>query len=741
MVPEPLSGHLAHGHQRRSDAGVRAVDFRHSRHWQRFWASYIRLSFLVLVTESLVVSGYFFLAPPEPHRVALIAISSSSAIAAFGAALFVSHIASRSWRAWFCLGATLSAGVLLTVSITLDGGLDSPLIFFIALPIMSAAIALPPLAVAICGMTAAVELGIVAVLDPKILLSADDLAMLSAFLFGAFVLTMGAAVSRSRLQADEESLLLEVERMAQTDALTGCLNHGAFYERLDAEINRALRSKELLSILVVDIDLFKAFNDSHGHAAGDAALVTVGAKMQNSNRSFDAVARIGGDEFAVILPATTLATAGDIARRMARALERPDGLDVTVSIGFASLDPREPTAKRLFRDADLGLYRAKANGRNGAASHSETMQVDSRHNEPGNRDRDEADRERLEESLREANQETIEAMSILDAIQSTTSVGLGFVDREFRILRINAMLAAVNGGSVEEQIGRKVSEVIPDLWPHLEPMYRAVLEGTPVTNREVSGETAADPGQLHYWLINLYPVDVNGEVLGVGVVVVDITDRMRWERSQANLTRAVLGALAGSVEMRDPFTAGHQERVARIAVAVATEMGLEAAEIDAIDLAARIHDLGKLAVPAEILARPGRLSDAEMQVVRGHSQAGSDLLRRVGFPDHVREMVLQHHERLDGSGYPQGLVGDQIPLGVRILAVADVLEAMASHRPYRPAGGIEHAFQELERGSGGQYDPDVVRACLRLFHDGRLPRDDESGDHVPPDASSRDHND
>ena len=740
MVPEPLSGRFVHGRQKRWDAGVKAVDFRHTKHWQRFWASYIRLSFLVLVIESLVISGYFLLTPPEPHQVALITISLASAIAASGAAFFVSRIASRSWRAWFSLGATLSAGVLLTVSITLDGGLDSPLIFFIALPIMSAAIALPPLAVAVCGMTAAVELGLVAVLNPKVSFSADDLSMLSAFLFGVFALTMGATVSRSRLQADEESLLLEVERLAQTDALTGCLNHGAFYDRLHGEINRALRSKESLSILVVDIDLFKAFNDSHGHAAGDAALVTVGAEMQRISRSFDAVARIGGDEFAVILPTTTLATAGGIARRMARGLERPDGLDLTVSIGFATLDPREPTSRRLFRDADLGLYRAKANGRNGAASLSEARQVDPGlgHDEPSDRDRDrdEADRERLEGSLREANQETIEAMSILDAFQSTTSVGLGFVDREFRIIRINSMLAAVNGGSVEDQVGRKISEVIPDLWPTLEPMYRAVLEGIPVTSREVSGETAADPGRLHHWLINLYPVDVNGDVLGVGVVVVDISDRTRWEDGQANLTRAVVGALAGSVEMRDPYTAGHQERVARIAVAVATEMGLEAAEIDAIDLAARIHDLGKLAVPAEILARPGRLTDAEMQVVRGHSQAGADLLQRVGFPDHVREMVLQHHERLDGSGYPQGLVGDQISPGVRILAVADVLEAMASHRPYRSARGIELAFQELERGAGHQYDPDVVRACLRIFHDGRLPRADESGVPVSPEVPS-----
>ena len=342
-----------------------------------------------------------------------------------------------------------------------------------------------------------------------------------------------------------------------------------------------------------------------------------------------------------------------------------------------------------------------------------------------NPDSDDADRKRLEEGLWEANQETLEAMSILDALQSTTSVGLGFVDREFRILRINSMLAAVNGGTVEDQVGRKVSEVIPEIWPHLEPLYRAVLEGSSVTNEEVSGETAADPGELHHWLINLYPVTANDDVLGIGVVVVDITDRKRWEEGQSTLTRAVVGALAGSVELRDPYTAGHQERVARIAVAVATEMDLDPDEIEAIELAGKIHDLGKLAVPAEILARPGRLSDSEMQVVRGHSQAGSDLLERVGFPDSVREMVLQHHERLDGSGYPQALAGDQISRGARILAIADVFEAMASHRPYRSARGTGVAVVELERGSGQQYDSDAVRACLRLFQAGHLPWSDD----------------
>jgi len=722
-------GQSAGVHQR-FGYGVKSVDVRHARHWQRFWASYIRLSFLVLLLESVVISVYFVLIPVVPHRTALIAISSTSGTVALGAALFVNHLANRSWRACFSLLATLLAGIALTVTVSLDGGLDSRFVCFMALPLISAALALPPRALVICGTATAVELGAVAVLDQNVLRSADDLSILSAFLFGVFVLTMGAAKSRSRLQGDEDGLLFEVERLALTDSLTGCFNHGAFYDRLEGEINRALRSGEPLSLLIVDIDLFKSFNDSRGHAAGDAALATIGSTMQGHSRNFDAVARIGGDEFAVILPTTGSDTAGDIARRMVKTLTNPGGLELTVSIGYATLDPREPTARRLFRDADLGLYRAKAEGRGGAArredEHCSSLELPGTDNHRS-AIRNDADRERWEESLREANQETIEATSILDALQSTTSVGLGFVDCEFRILRVNSMLAAVNGGTVEDQLGRKVSEVVPDLWPDLEPLYQAVLDGIPVINKEVSGETAADPHRLHHWLVNLYPVCVRGDVHGIGVVVVDISDRKQVEEGQAALTRALVGALAGSVEMRDPYTAGHQERVAHIAVEVATEIGLSDAEIEDIELAARIHDLGKMAVPAEILARPGRLRPAEIQVVREHSRTGAQLLERVGFSVQIRDIVLQHHERIDGTGYPGGLVGDQISLGARIIAVADVFEAMVSHRPYRAALGWHTALAELERGSGITYDPEVCGACITLVHQGRI-RFDEANE-------------
>lgn len=174
-------------------------------------------------------------------------------------------------------------------------------------------------------------------------------------------------------------------------------------------------------------------------------------------------------------------------------------------------------------------------------------------------------------------------------------------------------------------------------------------------------------------------------------------------------------AIASTLEMRDPYTAGHQKRVAKLAVAIASDLGLPKDEVHGIQLAASIHDLGKIQVPAEILSKPSKLSDIEFMLIKTHAQAGYDILKGIEFPWPIANIVLQHHEKLDGSGYPQGLKGDQILLGSRIIAVADVLEAMASHRPYRPSLGIEVALKEIERGSGTVYDPAVVDACLKLF--------------------------
>jgi HD-GYP domain-containing protein (c-di-GMP phosphodiesterase class II) len=172
-------------------------------------------------------------------------------------------------------------------------------------------------------------------------------------------------------------------------------------------------------------------------------------------------------------------------------------------------------------------------------------------------------------------------------------------------------------------------------------------------------------------------------------------------------------------QISDPYTYGHERRVGAIAaaVAIAEELGFDPYRIEGIRIAGFMHDIGKISVPAEILAKPGKLTYVEFQLVKRHSQDGYQILKGINFPWPVAEVALQHHERLDGSGYPRGLKADAILMEARIMSVADVLEATASHRPYRPALGIDRALSEVEQGRGILYDPVVVDACLKLFRE------------------------
>jgi putative nucleotidyltransferase with HDIG domain len=187
--------------------------------------------------------------------------------------------------------------------------------------------------------------------------------------------------------------------------------------------------------------------------------------------------------------------------------------------------------------------------------------------------------------------------------------------------------------------------------------------------------------------------------------------------SMARLQRALLGtiqAIATTVEKRDPYTAGHQQRTARLVSAIARKLAWQEERIEGLRLGAMIHDIGKIYVPAEILSRPGVLTNAEFRIIKAHPQVGYDIVKDVEFPWPVANMILQHHERLDGSGYPQGLTADTICPEARILAVADVIEAMSSHRPYRPAIGMNAGLKEIEAQKGRLFEPDVVEACVRV---------------------------
>lgn len=192
--------------------------------------------------------------------------------------------------------------------------------------------------------------------------------------------------------------------------------------------------------------------------------------------------------------------------------------------------------------------------------------------------------------------------------------------------------------------------------------------------------------------------------------------RRSEQKLRQNLFDSV-SALASIVEMRDPYTAGHQRRVAQLAVAIANGMQLPENQVEGIYLAGVLHDVGKIQIPAEILSKPGRLNPLEFALIKEHALHGHEILKTIDFPWPIAEVILQHHERLDGSGYPRSLKGTDILVEAKIIAVADVVESMISHRPYRPSLGIDAALEEIERGRAQLYDPTVVDACIKLFRE------------------------
>ncbi len=230
-------------------------------------------------------------------------------------------------------------------------------------------------------------------------------------------------------------------------------------------------------------------------------------------------------------------------------------------------------------------------------------------------------------------------------------------------------------------------------------------------------------GKVRWTKTTIKPlIDPKGKAVGLVSMSTDISSlkrageslRKSYQKVQ-RLLESTTTSLSSALEKRDPYTAGHQQRVAELSCAIAREMNLSEDRIKGIRLAAVLHDIGKISVPAEILSKPGKISETEYEICKVHAQAGYDILKSIEFPWPVAEIILQHHERMDGSGYPLGLKGDEILLEARIIAVADVVETMRTHRPYRPAFTLQEALDEIVKNRGTRYDPDVVDACIRVI--------------------------
>lgn len=319
-------------------------------------------------------------------------------------------------------------------------------------------------------------------------------------------------------------------------------------------------------------------------------------------------------------------------------------------------------------------------------------------------------RKLAEEALRR-HSETLR--TLLDA----TPESVLLLDLQGTILAGNEVAALRLGPGLDELVGSCIFDFLP---PEATELKKAHLDEVFNSSSLQSFEYCQAGRHYH---TRCHPIlDNMGQVSGFAVLSVDITDLKKSSRkireSQKKFKKALYGtvsALASALEKRDPYTAGHQRRVTQLACAMAREMGLPKDQIAGLKVAATLHDIGKITTPTDILSKPVKLGKHEMALVRNHARASYDILKMVDFPWPVSPIILQHHERLDGSGYPAGLKGEEILLEAKILAVADVVEAMASHRPYRPALGIEKALEEIYRFKGILYDPEVVEACIRLF--------------------------
>ena len=375
------------------------------------------------------------------------------------------------------------------------------------------------------------------------------------------------AIVRDRLS----DVISNLSDAARRDPLTGLLNRRGFQEAFDVELERARRTEQALSVIVGDLDHFKDVNDQFGHAAGDDVLRAVGAALQEGKRSWDAAARVGGEEFAVLAPDTDEHGAYILAERVRAAIEASSGRagrgGITASFGIASFPVHGQTAASLLQAGDQALYAAKRLGRN----------------------------------------------------------------------------------------------------------------RTVISSAEVPGILARAPRG----------------------------------REEAHVELATLLSLAEALDVRDSGSATHCQRVGRYAELIARELGLPPDSVERVRIAGILHDVGRVGVPDELLAKEGPLDEEEWHWVRSHPEIGARMLQTTDFGD-IGEWILAHHERPDGTGYPDGRAAAEVPLEAAILGVADAYEAMTAPRPYRAPLDPQAASDELRRGAGRQFDERVVDALLRV---------------------------
>jgi diguanylate cyclase (GGDEF)-like protein/putative nucleotidyltransferase with HDIG domain len=545
----------------------------------------------------------------------------------------------------------------------------------------------------------------------------DDLRTLEA------IAALAVAACRNAEAYEQASLA------AITDALTGLLNHGALHLRAREEISRSRRTGAALTCLLLDLDNFKAINDERGHQAGDDVLRAVATAMRGRLRDHDVVARYGGDEFVVLLPDTDAAGARNVAERIAAGSPAP------CSIGLAQWE--EPLgADELLGRADRALLLAKRRGKQrvtvvGADLEDELDLTDARIGSPAATLRDFWEMVAGSESAREAL-ETLP--SFLRRVTSAEEVALYELEGTEVVRTVDARRerdasGASGRGREDPQVQAFTCERLAAGPALMERLALGAFSRPSLAVLLATLDVASTPGDLDapagsYAAV---PLVHSGRARGLLVLRLERElqpERLRQIEGLARQTMAMFGArpdtgspaavqaLAAAIDARDNHTHQHSEQVVALATDVARLLGLSPPDLEQVRHGALLHDVGKLAIPNEILHKPGPLTDAEWRVMAEHPVIGERILRRTPQLGHLAPIVRHEHERWDGGGYPDGLARTAIPIASRIILACDAYNAMITTRPYREAMSIERATAELREKSGTQFDPQVVEALL-----------------------------
>jgi diguanylate cyclase (GGDEF)-like protein/putative nucleotidyltransferase with HDIG domain len=529
---------------------------------------------------------------------------------------------------------------------------------------------------------------------------------------------LSAFVEHAALALDNARQLDEHKHRARRDSLTGLRNYREFHEALAAAVAAGDGDPTVaVSVVVLDLDRFKQVNDRGGHAAGDRLLRATAAALTAVCRASDAAFRIGGDEFALILPRANRSQAALVAARAAAAIGRLAG-STGASWGVAALPDDGTSREQLISVADAAMYRHKGQPQVAAAF------------ERGHVRRRLAVASRLATRLTALRDQSAIGAAVVEELHSAFGYYLAVVHRldDDRVLRVVAgagPLAETDAEFLawEQPLGAGINGRVAST------SEAALIHDTRLDPDYLAVDRRNDPGsELSV------PILVDGRVWGVlnleqlATHAFDDDDLLLAEavvaQTGAALHRCVLidelersfastlGVLCDALETRDSYTAHHADQVAGIAVSLAQRLGLDQARLRALRYCALLHDIGKIGVRTELLTNPGLLTPAEYAEVQEHSVIGAALLARIPLLAEIAPLVGAVHERWDGSGYPAGLVGEAIPLEARIVAVCDAWDAMTSDRPYRPGRVPAQALAELDRAAGSQFDPKIVAAFM-----------------------------